>query len=130
MRFLEPFELCLEKVEPFHVSDDRGLSRFMSSFEICRGKGAAQAMAGDHFIHPSEALEMVPVELPRLWCAHRGQNALRIAAEGVVTVIDADSAKLNVLATNKLDGAILATPALAAGNIYVRTESHLYSFGM
>jgi outer membrane protein assembly factor BamB len=50
------------------------------------------------------------------------------SAEGVVTVIDA-GAKLNVLATNKLDGAILATPALAAGNIYVRTESHLYAFG-
>jgi outer membrane protein assembly factor BamB len=56
-------------------------------------------------------------------------NRIYIAsAEGVVTVIDA-GAKLNVLATNKLDGAILATPALAGGNIYVRTESHLYSFG-
>jgi outer membrane protein assembly factor BamB len=37
--------------------------------------------------------------------------------------------KLNVLATNKLDGAIMATPALAADKIYVRTESHLYAFG-
>jgi outer membrane protein assembly factor BamB len=56
-------------------------------------------------------------------------NRIYIAStEGVVTVIDA-GAKLNVLATNKLDGAILATPALAAGNIYVRTESHLYAFG-
>jgi hypothetical protein len=56
-------------------------------------------------------------------------NRIYIAsAEGVVTVIDA-GAKLNVLATNKLDGAILATPALAAGSIYVRTESHLYAFG-
>ena len=56
-------------------------------------------------------------------------NRIYIAsAEGVVTVIDA-GAKLNVLATNKLDGAILATPALAAGKIYVRTESHLYAFG-
>ncbi|HKS35918.1 MAG TPA: PQQ-binding-like beta-propeller repeat protein, partial [Verrucomicrobiae bacterium] len=56
-------------------------------------------------------------------------NRIYIAsAEGVVTVIDA-GVRLNVLATNKLDGAILATPALAAGNIYVRTESHLYAFG-
>jgi outer membrane protein assembly factor BamB len=56
-------------------------------------------------------------------------NKIYIAsAEGVVTVIDA-GAKLNVLATNKLDGSILATPALAGGNIYVRTESHLYAFG-
>jgi outer membrane protein assembly factor BamB len=56
-------------------------------------------------------------------------NRIYIAsADGVITVIDA-GARLNVLATNKLDGAILATPALAAGNIYVRTESDLYSFG-
>ena len=48
--------------------------------------------------------------------------------EGVVVVLDAGE-KLNVLATNKLDGAIMATPALAEGNIYVRTESHLYAFG-
>jgi outer membrane protein assembly factor BamB len=50
------------------------------------------------------------------------------SAEGVVTVIDAGP-KLEVLATNKLDGAILATPALAGRSIYVRTESHLYAFG-
>jgi outer membrane protein assembly factor BamB len=56
-------------------------------------------------------------------------NRIYIAsADGVVTVIDAGP-KLNVLATNKLDGAILATPALAADNIYVRTESDLYAFG-
>ena len=50
------------------------------------------------------------------------------SAEGVVSVIDAGE-KLNVLATNKLDSAILATPALAAGNIYVRTKNDLYAFG-
>ena len=50
------------------------------------------------------------------------------SAEGVVVVLDAGE-KFNVLATNKLDGAILATPALVGGNIYVRTESHLYAFG-
>src|SRR5262245_39026488 len=56
-------------------------------------------------------------------------NRIYIAsAEGVVTVIDA-GAELNVLATNKLDGTILSTPALAGGNIYVRTENHLYAFG-
>jgi outer membrane protein assembly factor BamB len=56
-------------------------------------------------------------------------NRIYIAsAEGVVTVIDAGT-KLNVLATNKLDGAILATPALAGDKIYVRTENHLYAFG-
>jgi outer membrane protein assembly factor BamB len=48
--------------------------------------------------------------------------------EGVVVVLDAGE-KLNVLATNKLDGGILATPALADDKIYVRTENHLYAFG-
>jgi len=56
-------------------------------------------------------------------------NRIYIAsATGVVTVLNAGP-KLNILATNKLDGAILATPALAAGRIYVRTENHLYAFG-
>ena len=56
-------------------------------------------------------------------------NKVYIAsAEGVVVVLDAGE-KLKILATNKLDGAILATPALVDGKIYVRTESHLYAFG-
>jgi outer membrane protein assembly factor BamB len=50
------------------------------------------------------------------------------SAEGVVVVLEAGD-KLNVLATNKLDGGILATPALVGRNIYVRTETHLYAFG-
>jgi outer membrane protein assembly factor BamB len=48
--------------------------------------------------------------------------------EGVVVVLDAGD-RLNVLARNKLDGAIRATPAIVEGRIYVRTESHLYAFG-
>jgi outer membrane protein assembly factor BamB len=48
--------------------------------------------------------------------------------EGVVVVLEAGD-KLNVLARNKLDGQILATPALVEGNIYVRTENYLYAFG-
>jgi len=56
-------------------------------------------------------------------------NKVYIASEeGVVVVLDAGE-KLNILATNKLDGAILATPALVDRNIYVRTESQLYAFG-
>ena len=56
-------------------------------------------------------------------------NKIYIASEeGVVVVLDAGE-QLKVLATNKLDGAILATPALAEGNIYVRTENYLYAFG-
>ncbi len=50
------------------------------------------------------------------------------SVEGVVVVLEADE-KFNILATNKLDGGIMATPAIVDGNIYVRTESHLYAFG-
>ncbi len=50
------------------------------------------------------------------------------SAEGVVVVLDAGE-ELKILARNKLDGAILATPALVDGKIYVRTESHLYALG-
>ena len=50
------------------------------------------------------------------------------SVEGVVVVLEAGE-KFNILATNKLDGGILATPALVDGNIYVRTENHLYAFG-
>src|SRR5438046_2086830 len=56
------------------------------------------------------------------------ENFYIASVEGVVVVLDAGE-KFNVLATNKLDGAILATPALVGGNIYVRTESHLSAFG-
>jgi outer membrane protein assembly factor BamB len=48
--------------------------------------------------------------------------------EGVVVVLEAGD-QLNVLARNKLEGAILATPAIVDGRIYVRTASHLYAFG-
>ena len=56
-------------------------------------------------------------------------NKVYIAsADGDVLVLDG-GAQLNVLAANKLDGGILATPAIVEGHIYVRTESHLYAFG-
>ena len=43
-------------------------------------------------------------------------------------VLDGDE-ELKVLARNKLDGQILATPAIVDGKIYVRTEGYLYAFG-
>ncbi|HTT65555.1 MAG TPA: PQQ-binding-like beta-propeller repeat protein [Bryobacteraceae bacterium] len=56
-------------------------------------------------------------------------NKIYIASEeGVVVVLDGGE-QLNVLARNKLDGAILATPAIVSGKLYVRTESRLYAFG-
>jgi outer membrane protein assembly factor BamB len=56
------------------------------------------------------------------------QRVYIASEEGVVVVLDAGP-KFNVLATNKLDGGILATPALADRQIFVRTDSHLYAFG-
>jgi outer membrane protein assembly factor BamB len=56
-------------------------------------------------------------------------NRIYVAsAEGVVSVLEAGET-LKILATNKLDSGIFATPALAGSNIYVRTETHLYAFG-
>lgn len=56
-------------------------------------------------------------------------NKIYIAsADGVVVVLDAGE-ELNVLSRNTLDGAILATPALVDGKLYVRTANHLYAFG-
>ena len=37
--------------------------------------------------------------------------------------------ELKVLARNKLEGQILATPAIVDGKIYIRTEGYLYAFG-
>jgi outer membrane protein assembly factor BamB len=55
-------------------------------------------------------------------------NKIYIASEeGMVVVLDAGE-QLNVLARNKLDGSILATPAIGEGRLYVRTESNLYAF--
>jgi outer membrane protein assembly factor BamB len=56
------------------------------------------------------------------------QKVYIASADGVVVVLDAGD-ELKILATNRLDGGILATPALIDGNIYVRTDSHLYAFG-
>ena len=56
-------------------------------------------------------------------------NKVYIAsAEGVVVVLGAGD-ELEVLARNELDSAILATPAVVDGKIYVRTASYLYAFG-
>jgi outer membrane protein assembly factor BamB len=56
-------------------------------------------------------------------------NKIYLASEeGVVVVLDGGE-ELKVLARNKLDGQILATPAIVDGKIYVRTEDHLYAFG-
>jgi len=51
------------------------------------------------------------------------------SARGEVTVIEA-SDSLKVLSRNGLGERIMATPALVDGVVYVRTDSHLYAFGI
>lgn len=49
------------------------------------------------------------------------------SADGVVTVVKAGN-KFEKLASNDLGETIMATPAIHAGTIYVRTDEHLYAF--
>ncbi len=55
-------------------------------------------------------------------------NKIYIASEEGVVVVLAAGDQLNVLARNKLDGSILATPAIIDGKIYLRTENRMYAF--
>lgn len=50
------------------------------------------------------------------------------SADGEIVVLQ-DGEALKVLAINRLDSGILATPAIVDGIIYVRTERTLYAFG-
>lgn len=50
------------------------------------------------------------------------------SANGVVTVVAAGD-ELKVLSRNDLGERIMATPALAGGRVYVRTDAALYAFG-
>jgi outer membrane protein assembly factor BamB len=51
-----------------------------------------------------------------------------VSASGKVTVLKAD-AQWEILATNNLDEQVWATPAIAGGNLYIRTRNAMYSFG-
>ena len=50
-----------------------------------------------------------------------------VSASGKVTVLKAD-AQWEILATSDLDDEVWATPAIAGGNLYIRTRSNLYAF--
>jgi outer membrane protein assembly factor BamB len=57
-----------------------------------------------------------------------GDGKVYIASEsGMLFVIEAGPV-LKVLAQNNLQDRIMATPAIAAGTLYVRTEKTLYAF--
>ena len=69
--------------------------------------------------------------------ALEGYFASPVAADGKVYLVS-ESGKVNVLkadpqweilAVNDLDEEVWATPAIAGGNIYIRTRNSLYSFG-
>lgn len=47
---------------------------------------------------------------------------------GIIKVIEA-SKKPVVISETKLEGKILATPAIVENNLYIRTSEHLYAFG-
>lgn len=51
-----------------------------------------------------------------------------VSASGKVTVLKAD-AQWEIVATNDLDEEVWATPAIAGGNLYIRTRNALYAFG-
>ena len=59
-----------------------------------------------------------------------GDGKIYVAGENGVIVVLKDSSKLEVLTKNKLDGSIVATPAIADGRIYVRTRKALLCFGL
>src|SRR5262249_52986276 len=59
-----------------------------------------------------------------------GDGKVYIASiEGKVVVLKAGD-QFKVLARNDLGEEITATPALVDGKIYLRTEGHLYAFGL
>jgi outer membrane protein assembly factor BamB len=51
-----------------------------------------------------------------------------ISASGKVTVLKA-GAQWEILGTSDLGEEVWATPAIAGGNLYIRTRNALYSFG-
>src|SRR5262245_44256485 len=81
MRLLEAFEFPLEKVEPLYIGDNRRLSRPVCGFEIGGIQRAAHAVTGDQLVHPSEAVEVVPVKLARRRRANCGKTAPGAACE-------------------------------------------------
>jgi outer membrane protein assembly factor BamB len=52
-----------------------------------------------------------------------------VSQAGKVSVINASGNNWEALAVNDLDEECYATPAIADGRIYIRTQSALYSFG-
>ena len=54
-----------------------------------------------------------------------GDNKIYIAGENGTVVVLANSKKMEVLAKNDMGDAILATPAISDGKIFIRTRSSI-----
>ena len=52
-----------------------------------------------------------------------------VSEQGEVRVVKAAGADTELLAVNKLDDICLATPAISAGALFVRTQHFLYALG-
>ncbi len=57
-------------------------------------------------------------------------NSLFLPAESGTVVVLGTGPKLEVRARNRLGEPLLATPAIADGQLYIRTAGHLYNFGI
>lgn len=57
-----------------------------------------------------------------------GDGKIYVAGENGVIVVLKDSPKLEIAAKNKLEGSIVATPAISDGRLYVRTREALLCF--
>jgi len=57
-----------------------------------------------------------------------GDKIVVASVRGIVTIIQVDDT-LNVLARNRFEEKIFATPAVAENRVYLRTAGHLYAFG-
>jgi len=58
-----------------------------------------------------------------------GDHVYFFNRDGLTTVIDAATDDGAVLASNQVEGTIMATPAVVDGQMYLRTHTHLYATG-
>jgi outer membrane protein assembly factor BamB len=59
-----------------------------------------------------------------------GDGKIFVASDGGTVIVFKPGDHFERLAKSDFDESILATPALVEGNIYLRTQGHLYAFGL
>lgn len=117
--------------EPLFTAKD--VKPGMGSPLVYRGK--VYAVNGNGFVSCADAKTGKPLFNER---TKGGYSASPVAGDGkvyclnetgVTTVLKADSAECDVLATNNLGEETLATPAIANGCLFIRTDKALYCIG-